>query len=234
MSKYKIPVWIDEGPMDLEYKTLKMMAMVKHLQQTLLLGGLQKVLIEVDDTLDYLYRYDAQQVTRVKPHEYEVMGLQWEDLEMVFTTAEELETNAVLDKLVEDSIDRFEELHSRCRELWREIEDTIKYSYIGDRKYFLSDGFVFIKTPNDQLHIYYFTKPTKTFKMHWKDFKMSHIKTEKWDEDTYFARLEEISSKKSGKILIKVNLEKETEIENHAMAVINYCIFSLLRKDYTF
>ena len=57
MSKYKIPVWIEEGPMDLEYKTLKMMARVKHLQQTLLLGGLQKVLLEVDDTLDYPVSY---------------------------------------------------------------------------------------------------------------------------------------------------------------------------------
>lgn len=233
MSKYKIPDWIEEGPMDLEYKTLKMMARVKRLRQILVRGGLQKVLLEVDDTLDYLYRYDAQQVTKVKPQEYEIMGLQWEDLEMVFTTAEELETNEILDKVVDDAIDKFEHLHSLCREAWREIEDNIKYSYIGDRKYFLSDGFVFIKS-GDKLHIYYFTKPTKTFKMHWKDFKMQHIKTEDWNEDTYFERLEEIASKKSGKILIKVNLEKETEVENHAMAVINYCVFSLLRKDYTF
>ena len=234
MSKYKIPDWIEEGPMDLEYKTLKMLARVKELKMRLLRGHLMRVLVEVDDTLDYLYRYDAQQVTSVKPAEYEVMGLQWEDLEMVFTTAEELETNAILDKVVNEAIDKFEELHGKCREAWREIEDNIKYSYIGDRKYFLSDGFVFIKTADDKLHIYYFTKPTKTFKMHWKDFKMQHIKTEDWNEDTYFERLEEISSKKSGKILIKVNLEKETEVENHAMAVINYCVFSLLRKDYTF
>ena len=234
MSKYKIPDWIEAGPMDLEYKTLKMLARVKELKMRLLRGHLMRVLVEVDDTLDYLYRYDAQQVTSVKPAEYEVMGLQWEDLEMVFTTAEELETNAILDKVVNKAIDKFEELHGKCREAWREIEDNIKYSYIGDRKYFLSDGFVFIKTADDKLHIYYFTKPAQSFKMHWKDFRMQHIKTEKWDEDTYFARLEEISSKKSGKILIKVNLEKETEVENHAMAVINYCVFSLLRKDYTF
>jgi len=220
--------------MDLEYKTLKMLARVKELKMRLLRGHLMRVLVEVDDTLDYLYRYDAQQVTSVKPAEYEVMGLQWEDLEMVFTTAEELETNAILDKVVNEAIDKFEELHGKCRESWREIEDNIKYSYIGDRKYFLSDGFVFIKTADDKLHIYYFTKPAQSFKMHWKDFRMQHIKTENWNEDTYFARLEEISSKKSGKILIKVNLEKETEVENHAMAVINYCVFSLLRKDYTF
>ena len=234
MNKYKVPRWIEEGPMDLEYKTFKMLASVKALELKLAEGLLMDCLWEIDDTLDYLYRYDAQQVTRVKPHEYEIMGLQWEDLELVFTTEEELETNTVLDKLVSEAIDRFEELHSKCREVWRDIEDNIKYSYIGDRKYFLSDGFVFIKTGDNKLHIYYFTKPTKTFKMHWKDFKMQHIKTESWDEVTYFKRLEEISAKKSGKILIKVNLENHTKIENHAMAVINYCVFSLLRKDYTF
>ena len=63
---------------------------------------------------------------------------------------------------------------------------------------------------------------------------MQHIKTEVWDEDTYFERLEEISSKKSGKILVKVVLENQTKVENHAMAVVNYCVLALLRKDYTF
>ena len=234
MNKYKVPEWIEEGPMDLEYKTLKMLAKVKELKRDLINGKLMNVLWEVDDTLDYLYRYDAQQITSPQPHEYEIMGLQWEDLELVFTTEDELETNAVLDKLVSDAIDKFEGVHSACRIVWRDIEDNIKYSYIGDRKYFLSDGFVFIKTADNKLHIYYFTKPTKTFRMHWKDFKMQHIKTEKWDEDTYFKRLEEISNKKSGKILVKVSLENQTKVENHAMAVVNYCIFSLLRKDYTF
>lgn len=234
MNKYKIPEWIENGPMDEEYKTLKMLAHAKKLKYDLVNGKLMDVLWEVDDTLDYLYRYDAQQITRPQPHEYEVMGLSFEDLEMVFTAEEELETNEVLDKVVSKAIDKFEEVHSACRIVWRDIEDNITYSYIGDRKYFLSDGFVFIKTANNKLHIYYFTKPTKTFRMHWKDFKMQHIKTEGWDEDTYFKRLEEISNKKSGKILVKVNLENQTKIENHAMAVINYCVFSLLRKDYTF
>ena len=45
MSKYKIPDWIEEGPMDLEYKTLKMLARVKRLRQILIRGGLQKVLL---------------------------------------------------------------------------------------------------------------------------------------------------------------------------------------------
>lgn len=234
MSKLKIPTWVEEGPMDLEYKTYRMLSRYKELLYTLHEGKLMDVLWEIDDTLDYLYRYDAQQVTGQTPAEYEFMGLDWEDLELVFTSKEELESNDIIDKLCGDAIDKFEELHSKCRETWRSIESNIKYSYIGDRKYFLSDGFVFITTPDNKLHIYYFNKPTKHYQMSWKDFKMQHIKTEDWNKDTYIARLEEISEKKSDKILIKVALEKDTKIENHAMAVINYCIFSLLHRDYAF
>jgi hypothetical protein len=211
-----------------------MLSRYKELLYTLREGKLMDVLWEIDDTLDYLYRYDAQQVTGQTPAEYEFMGLDWEDLELVFTSKEELESNDIIDKLCGDAIDKFEELHSKCRETWRSIESNIKYSYIGDRKYFLSDGFVFITTPDNKLHIYYFNKPTKHYQMSWKDFKMQHIKTEDWNKDTYIARLEEISEKKSDKILIKVALEKDTKIENHAMAVINYCIFSLLHRDYAF
>ena len=108
MGNIKIPEWIEEGPMDLEYKTYRMMSRIKELERTLASGLLMDVLWEVDDTLDYLYRYDAQQLTRTQPNEYEVMGLHWEDLEMVFSTQEELQTNEVLDTLVNNAIDKFE------------------------------------------------------------------------------------------------------------------------------
>jgi hypothetical protein len=60
MNKYKVPRWIEEGPMDLEYKTFKMLASVKALELKLAEGLLMDCLWEIDDTLDYLYRYDAQ------------------------------------------------------------------------------------------------------------------------------------------------------------------------------
>lgn len=234
MGNIKIPEWIEEGPMDLEYKTYRMMSRIKELERTLASGLLMDVLWEVDDTLDYLYRYDAQQLTRTQPNEYEVMGLHWEDLEMVFSTQEELQTNEVLDTLVNNAIDKFEHLHSLCRDIWRDIESNITYGYIGSKKYFLSDGFVFIKTPDNKLHIYYFNKPTKHYQMSWRDFKMQHIKTEDWDNSTYIARLQEIEEKKSDKILIRVESANHTKIENHALAVINYSIFTLLHRDYSF
>ena len=88
---------------------------------------LMKSLYEIDETLDYLYRYDAQKATEVEPVFPEFMG-PFQDLELVFTSQEELETNDILDKLCPKAIDHYEELHKKCRETWREIESNLKVS----------------------------------------------------------------------------------------------------------
>ena len=234
MSKYKIPVWIEEGPMDLEYKTLKMMARVKHLRLNLL-SGLQEVLLEVDDTLDYLYRYDAiKQTDNDLVPSIEFMGFPMDDLELVFTTEEEMDTNDIVDSMYEDCIDKFETLHSACREEWRSIESELTCSYLGNKKHFLSGGFVFISTPDNKLHVYFFNKPSKSFKLSWKDFKMEHIATKEYDEVEYFKTLEELGSAKSDRILIKANLKTHTNIHGHAITVVNSVIFNMLHRDYAF
>jgi len=232
MSKLITPKWIEEGPDDLEYKTYKLLQRVKELK-ILIQKSLMSALWEIDDTLDYLYRYDAIKQTDLVPS-IEFMGLPWEDLEMVFTTQEEVNQDLIVDQIYGEAIDQFEDLHTRCREEWRDIESGLTTSYIGDKKYFLSGGFVFITTPDSKLHIYYFNKPSKNYLMSWKDFKMQHIKTEKYNETEYFKTLTELSEKKSDRILIKADLKTHTKLEGHAITVINSTIFSLLHRDYAF
>tara|TARA_Y100001958_G_C21245809_1_gene575765 strand:- start:2579 stop:3277 length:699 start_codon:yes stop_codon:yes gene_type:complete len=232
MSSLKTPKWIEEGPKDLEYKTYKFLQRVKELKQ-IIPHSLMSALWEIDDTLDYLYRYDAIKQTAVVPS-IEFMGFPWEDLELVFTTQDELDTDEIVDAIYEQAIDEFEELHNRCRKEWRFIEDGLKLSYISERKYFLSGGFVFITTPDSMLHIYYFNKPSKNYMMSWKDFKMQHIKSEKYNEKEYFKTLEELSEKKSDRILIKASLDNHTKLDGHAITVVNSAVFSLLHRDYAF
>tara|TARA_B100000963_G_scaffold73525_1_gene61464 strand:- start:1816 stop:2514 length:699 start_codon:yes stop_codon:yes gene_type:complete len=232
MSKLITPKWIEQGPNDVEYKTYKFLQRVKELDQ-LIDHSLMSALWEIDDTLDYLYRYDAVKQTTTVPS-IEFMGFPWEDIELVFTSKEELETDIIVDAIYEDAIDKFEELHNKCRKEWRHIEQGLKCSYIGDRRYFLSGGFVFITTPDSKLHIYFFNKPSRNWSMSWKDFKMQHIKTETYNEDEYFKTLEELSEKKSDRILIKADLKNHTKLEGHAITVINSTVFSLLRRDYAF
>lgn len=232
MSKLITPKWIEQGPNDVEYKTYKFLQRVKELDQ-LIDHSLMSALWEIDDTLDYLYRYDAVKQTTTVPS-IEFMGFPWEDIELVFTSKEELETDIIVDAIYEEAIDKFEELHDKCRKEWRYIEKGLKCSYIGDRRYFLSGGFVFITTPDSKLHIYFFNKPSRNWSMSWKDFKMQHIKTETYNEDEYFKTLEELSEKKSDRILIKADLKNHTKLEGHAITVINSTVFSLLRRDYAF
>tara|TARA_B100001057_G_scaffold32958_3_gene29903 strand:+ start:4579 stop:5277 length:699 start_codon:yes stop_codon:yes gene_type:complete len=232
MSKLITPKWIEQGPNDVEYKTYKFLQRVKELDQ-LIDHSLMSALWEIDDTLDYLYRYDAVKQTTTVPS-IEFMGFPWEDIELVFTSKEELETDIIVDAIYEEAIDKFEELHNKCRKEWRLIEDGLKCSYIGDKRYFLSGGFVFITTPDSKLHIYFFNKPSRNWSMSWKDFKMQHIKTETYNEDEYFKTLEELSAKKSDRILIKADLKNHTKLEGHAITIINSTVFSLLRRDYAF
>ncbi len=232
MSKLITPKWIEQGPNDVEYKTYKFLQRVKELDQ-LIDHSLMSALWEIDDTLDYLYRYDAIKQTTTVPS-IEFMGFPWEDLELVFTSKEELETDIIVDAIYEEAIDKFEELHDKCRKEWRYIESGLSCSYIGDKRYFLSGGFVFITTPDSKLHIYFFNKPSRQWQMSWKDFKMQHIKTETYNEDEYFKTLEDLSAKKSDRILIKADLKNYTRLEGHAITVINSAVFSLLHRDYAF
>ena len=231
-SNYKLPEWASKGPEDLEYRTYVMFAHVQSLKNDLLNNKLLAVLHEVDLTLDYLYRYDAVKMTEA---ETSMSSGDWGPLSFVFSADDDfVEQSILMDQLVDSAIDKFEDLHSICREIWREIEVNLTSNYISDKKYFLADGFVFLKTKNNKLLIYYFNKPIKNFTTTWKDFKLQHIKTQEWDQDDYFESLEEIVTKKSDKILIKSEITLDVEIEGHAMAVINSFIFSMLRRDYSF
>jgi len=232
MSKLTTPKWIEDGPLDLEYKTYKFLQRVSELDKLIDIN-LMSALWEIDDTLDYLYRYDAIKQTDLVPS-IEFMGFPMDNLELVFTTEEELETNDIVDSIYEDGIDKFEALHSKCRNEWRSIEGGLECSYLGDRKHFLSGGFVFISTPDNKLHVYFFNKPSKNFKQSWKDFKMEHITTKEYNEEEYFKTLEELSEAKSDRILIKVNLKTHTNVPGHAITVVNSVIFNMLHRDYAF
>ena len=70
--------------------------------------------------------------------------------------------------------------------------------------------------------------------MSWKDFKMQHIKTETFNQESYIKLLEELTEKKSDRILIKADLKNHTKISGHAITVINSAVFSLLHRDYAF
>lgn len=230
--KPNIPTWIERGPLDLEYKTYKLFQRLKELE-TMIPLSLMEALFEIDDTLDYLYRYDAIKQTELEPS-IEFIGFPMDNLELVFSTEEELETNNIVDLLYEESIDKFEALHEKCRQEWRFIDSGIDCSYIGSKKHFLAGGFVFISTPDSKIHCYFFNKPSKNFNFSWKDFKMEHITTKDYDENDYFKTLTELEDAKSDRLLIKVNLKTHTKIEGHAITVINNMIFTMLQRDYSF
>ena len=57
MNKLTTPKWIEEGPLDLEYKTYKFLQRVAELDK-LIDVNLMSALWEIDDTLDYIEDID--------------------------------------------------------------------------------------------------------------------------------------------------------------------------------
>ena len=234
-SNIKIPAWMVEGPSDIEYRTYKLRGTILDIKKKIADNNLMDALFAIDDALDYLYRYDAVKMTQdPNPIGHIVGGFEFPDLELVFTTEEEIETDDILDVLLDEAIDSYEELHAICRENWRIIEENITCNYVPQKPYMLTDGFVFIKTADNKMHTYHFTKPNKYFANDWKQFKLTHINSEKWTDASYFSNVEEIITKQSDKIIIKIDCKSETILENNAMCVINQKIFSMLHRDYSF
>ena len=63
---------------------------------------------------------------------------------------------------------------------------------------------------------------------------MNLISTSQWTDEDFFKKVEEVVSRDSSKIIIKINCKTETILENNALAVINQKIFSMLHRDYSF
>ena len=52
----------------------------------------------------------------------------------------DIETDDILDVLLDDAIDEYESLHTSCREQWRIIESGLTCNYVPSKPYFLNDG----------------------------------------------------------------------------------------------
>ena len=126
MEKTYIPEWAIKGPLDFEYRHYKLLAEVAKLKGEIKEGQLTSTLKKVDDTLDYLYRYDAERIFASEDlSNFELTGINFSEFELEYTSRL-LEQDEIMDKLCEEAIQMFEDLHSSIRDIWREIELGVK------------------------------------------------------------------------------------------------------------
>lgn len=231
----KPPSWASEGPMDFEYRSYKMLSELESLRTRLESGELFSVLLELDDILDYLYAYDADRLYASGDlSNYTLTGIDWDNFNLEFSDEVELNRDSVMDRLCDEAIDKFENLHEQLREEWRFIENGITASWVPTKPYIAADGFVFIKTPDNMLHTYYFHKPNKYTTVDWKSFKLEKLQTQKYTDEIYFKHVDELIEAKSDKIIIKVTCKSTTRLEDNAIAVIQQVVYTMLRKGFSF
>ena len=108
-SNIKIPAWMVEGPDDIEYRTYKLRGTISDIKKKIADSNLMDALYAIDDALDYLYQYDAVKMTQdPNPMDQIVSGFEFPNLELVFTTDEEIETDEIIDLLLDEAIDSYE------------------------------------------------------------------------------------------------------------------------------
>ena len=231
MKKMNPPEWLSEGPMDLEYKSYKMLSKIKELRRMLRKGNLDAALSEIDPALDYLYLYDAIQAIdedmQVLPPEFDP------ELELVYTSRiVDVERNNVVDQLCMKALDLFEDLHAEAREMWRDIEEGIEISYLYNRPILVNDGFIFV-TEGKRLHIYSFIKPNQ-YIFDWREFNPKLIQTKKLLKNDITKHVQEIVEKDSDKIMINVRYTSKTPVGDGIFCVIKSVVFNQLKRDYGF
>lgn len=231
MKKMNPPEWLSEGPMDLEYKSYKMLSKVKELRRMLRKGNLDAALSEIDPALDYLYLYDAVQAIdedmHVLPPEFDP------ELELVYTSrVVDVERNNVVDQLCMTALDLFEDLHAEAREMWREVEDNIEASYLYTRPMLVNDGFIFI-VEGKKLHIYSFTKPNQ-YIFDWREFNPKHIQTKTLRKNDITKYVQELVEADDTKIMISIRYNSKTPVSDGVFCVIKSSVFNLLKRDYGF
>ena len=231
MKKMNPPEWLSEGPMDLEYKSYKMLSKVKELRRMLRKGNLDAALNEIDPALDYLYLYDAVQAIdedlHVLPPEFDP------ELELVYTSRlVDVERNTIVDQLCMTALDLFEDLHAEAREMWREVEDSIKTSYLYTRPMLVNDGFIFI-VEGKKLHIYAFTKPNQ-YIFDWREFNPKHIQTKTLHKNDITKYVQELVEADDTKIMISIRYTSKTPVGDGVFCVIKSSVFNLLKRDYGF
>lgn len=231
INKYT-PKWAVEGPLDFEYRHYNLLAEIKRLKEDLKAGKLSETLERVDDTLDYIYIKSSESLYDEEITDFEIVGVNLTEFGLEYDNKNEIKQD-IMDMLLDEAIELFEDLHSEIREIWREVESSLKYSYVPSRKYLLNDGFIFVITSDNKLRSYYFNKPN-FYNSDWRSFKVEPINTIEYTKESYIKQLEDINAVKTEKIIFKVECSKFTQIDGFALDVIKSMIYTTLKRDYSF
>ena len=233
-NQIHVPEWAHSGPDDLEYRTYKMLSHCSKVRKSLQEGKLWDALKECDSVLDFMYHYDAERLLESDRLSAKLTHVSWENIELVYSTGEEMANQNILDDLVEQGIRLFEDLHSEIREYWRVLEKEITISQSGNRPYFICDGFVLVNTPNNKIHVYSFNNPGKDYNITWKNFKMEYIDSYEYEQEKILKFVSEIKDQEKDKIIYRAHVQNTVKLDEGLINVISSLIFMQLRKDYSF
>lgn len=166
--------WLTEGTVDYELKRYKMLAILKKLKERLANNEVWPVIEEVEEQLDNLYKTKYE--IEVKDGNNKVAkDIDFINFEIVYEELynDKTEEYRIVDSIVEDAIIEFGDIYMDARKLWREIEKTIKLTWIPEKPGILKEGYAII-THEEMCYAYSFIKPSK-MKNSWRSLKLELV-----------------------------------------------------------
>ena len=174
--------WLTEGPVDYELKKYKMLAMISRMKKSLDNFHVWKVIEEVEEQLDHLYKTKYEMEILDDSNKI-AKDIDFFNFEIIYETLQNEASieHRIVDDIVDEAIVEFGDLYMESRKQWREIEELINLTWIPQKPRVLNRGYVIIVF-NGFCNAYEFEKPSKMSNS-WRNVKLKEVKNFKFSND---------------------------------------------------
>ncbi|GIV28495.1 MAG: hypothetical protein KatS3mg027_2309 [Bacteroidia bacterium] len=135
--------WITEGLMDVEYKQYLLLAYLRDIHEVFnnkILYPPFAELIEHHRNLKTI----KNNLQQIKSSEKELKGIDWQNLQLIYQTPDNSETD-VIEEIINFSIPKIEEEIQHGKEIFDEVEKKLKYTTVGLVPIYKDVGYFFVQ-----------------------------------------------------------------------------------------
>ena len=150
MDINNVSKWFFEEPIDFESKKYRLLSCVLAAEKMLESGDIDKAMQYIEDHLVCFYKFQTEKEI-CSFDEREIVGIDPILMDLIYKSGKKDQGKdiEILSDIAELGILEFEALHSIFRIKWRDIDDALKISYLGDKPVLVTGGFAFLSNEEE-------------------------------------------------------------------------------------
>lgn len=231
-----ITSWFFEPPIDFESKKYRLLDNAMKAEKMIEEGKIHEAMAFIEDHLVCFYKFKTEKEL-ITYDNRDIVGIDPILMNLIFQSPEESEEQSkdidILSDIAELGVLEFEALHSIFRIKWRDIDDSIKLSYMPEKTTFISSGFVFLSNSEENwTRMYTFENPKDCDD--WTKFKCQFSSSHDYDQSMILDFIRTLKENKSDSIVINCLIDKSFSNVNAIDFVLGCKVYYKLLKDYMF